>query len=90
MTITESSYTPLRQRVDPSELVILAKVAACGQYGYLAVIEQKSRAEQILVEDGYLTHEVVPGTARSYSRFRLTEMGRKALALKGGTHGHNT
>ena len=73
----------LRKRVDPNELVILAKVAACGdRYGFLVEQGSESRAQMILVEDGYLTHTTKQGTARTYSQFKLTALGRKALALK--------
>lgn len=82
MTLSDFPRTSLRKRVDCNELVILAKVAATKQHGFLVERGQESRAEQILVEDGFLSHDVKTGTARSYSRFRLTEMGRKALALK--------
>lgn len=83
MSVTDRPRPKLRHRVDDNERVILAKVAATGQYGFMVERGQESRAEQILVEDGYLSRDVVPGMSRSYARFQLTEMGRKALALKG-------
>lgn len=86
MTITDSAYTPLRQRVDSSELVILAKVAATFDQGLRIERGHEPRPYQILVEDGYLNAEIDLGTARSYSRFRLTAAGRKALALKTADH----
>ena len=82
MTLTDFPKTSLRQRVDDNERVILAKVAAYGRHGFLVERGQESRAEQILVEDGYLTHDVKPGTSRSWSQFRLTELGRRTLALR--------
>jgi len=70
----------LRQRIDLNERIILAAVAA-HKHGYLIERGKESRAHEILVEDGYLTHTIETGTSRSYSRFKLTEMGRQALRL---------
>lgn len=83
-TMTDFPRPKLRHRVDPSELVILAKVAATGKYGFMVECGRESGAEQILVEDGYLTCDVKLGLSHSYSCFQLTEMGRKALALRSG------
>lgn len=83
MTVTTLPRTKLRHRVDDNERVHLAKVAACGKYGFMVERGQESKAEQILVEDGYLSRDVVPGMSRSYAKFTLTEMGRRVLALKG-------
>lgn len=87
MNTTTFPCPQLRKRVDPNELVILAKVAACGaRYGFLVEQGHESRAQMILVEDGYLTCGVKNGTARTYSQFKLTEKGRRALALKATDH----
>lgn len=78
------SPSPLRKRVDYNELEIIARVAANEKRdgGDFVECGQETAAMLILVEDGYLIHNILLGTARSYLRFRLTEKGRKALALR--------
>ncbi len=77
--------TSLRTLIEPRELQILALVALFtlhGADGYALETDYETRAHKFLVEDGYLTRALETGTSRSYFRYRLTEAGRNALALK--------
>lgn len=76
------SPSPLRQFISPEEMEILTIVSLTGAIGHFVEYGKETATHRFLVEDGFLTHEVRPGTSWSYSRYRLTESGQKALALK--------
>lgn len=61
---------------------VLANVDAAGSNGLLIEKDKQSSTYDLLVEDGFLTQAVAHGTARTYWRYRLTETGRAALAMK--------
>ena len=77
-----------RKHGKPSDtsVYILSKVAICREHGFLVERGHEQQEFLTLVEDGYLAHDVRPGTSRSYSRFRLTRTGRQALVLKTWRH----
>jgi len=76
------SPSPIRTHISPEEMEILFVVALTGNVGHFVEYGKETVIHRFLVEDGYLTVEVRPGTSWSYSRYRLTDAGRKALALK--------
>lgn len=60
---------------------VLAEVATAPN-GLLIEKGKESSTYALLVEDGLLTHTLAHGTSRTYLRYRLTETGRDALAMK--------
>jgi hypothetical protein len=82
ITLDFPESSNLRHRVDPNEMIILGRIAVHPE-GKLVERGTEPRAYEILVEDEYLTHTIETGTSRSYSRFRLTDAGRRALCLVG-------
>ena len=74
--------TSLRTHISPEEMEILSVVALTGHVGHFVEYGKETAIHRFLVEDGYLTVEVRPGTSWSYSRYRLTDVGRAALAIK--------
>lgn len=61
---------------------VLSNVEAAGSNGLLIEKDRQSSTYDLLVEDGFLTHAIAHGTARTYWRYRLTDTGRAALAMK--------
>jgi hypothetical protein len=75
----------LRKRLYSDELAILAQVAAHNRDGYLIEVKHTLPLHDYLVEDGYLTREPAQGTSRTYWNYKLTNIGRAALALRAPT-----